>query len=422
MIVCAVFASVCSVYYLVMLYRVSLAERTVPDLRTVLHKHCEAGGDSGDSGSRPRVAVVIPAHNESAMIARSARSLADQSYAGGLRVVYVLDRCTDGTGDVLRESVGEDERFSIVVNESCPAWWSGKTHACWRGVQAVRESGGADLLLFADADCWFESECVEASVVALARRRLGMLSLLPTLTNEQVFEKVEQPAAGMELMRQFPLDQINRRRNPRRFANGQFMLFRRDLYEALGGHEAVKDAVLEDLAFARRARNETPEHRIGVLMSGGLLRCQMYEDRAEFRRGWKRIYQESSYCRAKMLGKHAWRLLVVGVVLPTTPVLTLGLSSVAIVLRDRPLAYAMQISGWIGVFAFFYAIWRVYRLMSVPGAWVVAYPLGALRVWRILREAAGDLRAGRRTEWAGLRYARTPTDDAEAPVEEGDGR
>src|SRR5205823_291327 len=93
---------------------------------------------------------------------------------------------------------------------------------------------------------------IRACVALLERRRLDLLSLLSTLTCDTWFERLAQPAAGFELVRQYPISRANRRSNPRAFANGQFMLFRRAAYDAIGGHGAVHDELLEDLALARR--------------------------------------------------------------------------------------------------------------------------------------------------------------------------
>lgn len=60
-----------------------------------------------------------------------------------------------------------------------------------------------------------------------------------------------------------------------RVANGQVLAFRRAAYLALGGHEAVKGEVLEDVALARRART------YGLFLGGGLFRARMYRGYGE---------------------------------------------------------------------------------------------------------------------------------------------
>jgi hypothetical protein len=116
-------------------------------------------------------------------------------------------------------------------------------------------------------------------------------------------------------MRQYPLPLANAPVGQRRaFANGQFMLFRRDAYEAIGGHEAVKSALLEDLALAKRI--EGAHRNGGVFFAAGLLHCRMYADWAQFRRGWKRIFTEAANRNARRLTVNAWRVRGLGTILP----------------------------------------------------------------------------------------------------------
>jgi chlorobactene glucosyltransferase len=276
-----------------------------------------------------------------------------------------------------------------------------------RGVALSPATDDADLLLFADADCWFEVGAMRAAVAMLARRNAAMLSLLPTLTSETWWERIAQPAAGMELIRQFPLDEINRREQPRRFANGQFMLFRKRFYEQLGGHEAVKDALLEDLAFARRARSVVGhEHHIAVLIADGLVRCRMYASLAEFRKGWKRIYAESAYNRAKRLQRDGVRLILTGVAMPLFAIACLGCSAVPLAMGDRPLALAMQMVGWASTLVIAVSLARIYLTQRVGPLWAACYPVGAWITAGILREAARDARTSTPTEWGGMTYSR----------------
>ncbi len=258
----------------------------------------EAGLDLPGAAEDDSVCIVIPAHNEAHAIAELVGSLRAQTWPR-LHVVLALDRCTDETERVAREAIGGDERFTVHTIEECPPGWAGKAHAAWRGARDIDAARRAGLLLFADADTQFHAECVRACVRLLRNRGLGLLSLLSTLSADRWYERIAQPAAVLELMRQYPLASANRWPNPRAFANGQFMLFTREAYDASGGHEAVKSHLLEDIALARHTARAG--HRVGVLRAGDMLRCRMYEDWAAFRRGWKRIFTEASNRRSSRL-------------------------------------------------------------------------------------------------------------------------
>jgi len=402
-----------SVYYGVLLMRVRRALRTLPTLRDGA---AMAGPPTADGW--PSVCVVVPAHNESAIVGTLVRSLLTQDYPGKLTFVFALDRCTDDTAGVIQSASGGDPRFQIVTIHDCPPEWAGKTHAVHQGVQQSEAARSADLVLFTDADTSFEPACIRAAVMLLHHRTLDMLSLLPTLTTHRWFERTAQPVAGAELIRRFPLDRVNRDLKSARFANGQFMLFRRASYERLGGHEAVKDALLEDLAFARKMRNEKFSMRGGVLMADGLLGCRMYPDAASFRRGWKRIFSEAEHRSTGALRHSSLHVSIIGGALPALCVIGV-LVTIAVCLGTATLVNwrltldLLALLAWLvtmaGSIAFFLGVGQIYRSQRVPAMWVALYPIGAWTTASILREAAADIDAGRAIQWGGRSYATSAT-------------
>jgi len=413
-------AAACAVYYAALWQRVHRTNRLVPTLRRGL----EAPVPDGDW---PSICLIVPAHNESGIVATLVRSLLEQDYPGPTRFVFALDRCTDNTDAVIRRAATgpdghADPRIEIVTVTACPDDWAGKVHAIHSAVVGTPERDGlpspatADLLLFTDADTRFEPECLRAAVGLMHERRLDMLSLLPTLTRGSWFERIVQPAAGLELMRRYPLDRINRDTHSARFANGQFMLFSRRAYQAIGGHEAVHQELLEDLAFARRMRRPDLQMRGGVFLSDGLLACRMYASFQNFRRGWKRIYIESEHRHAERLVRSARLLRLVGIALPLGSLATTfaGLAMLFGWWDWRPSSLNIGVGmllaacGAAALIAFGLASASVYRAQHLSRWWILAYPLGAWITAGIQGEAARDLRSKKPVEWAGRSYIRKP--------------
>ena len=352
----------------------------------------------------PRVCVVVPAHNESGVVGRLGASLVGQTYpAARLGVVFCLDRCTDATAAEVRGAMRGVERTEIIEITECPPDWAGKVNAVRTGVRESALAREAEILLFTDADTEFDPECVRAAVALLLERGLGMLSLMSTLTTETWFERIVQPAAGMELLRQYPLVRANARppEHRRAFANGQFMLFTRAAYDTVGGHEAVRSAVLEDIELARLAeRRGVPG---GLMFADGMLRCRMYGSYAEFVRGWKRIYIESANRRVKRLRAIGVRARVLGTVLPA---LALGAVGAGVWLHPDPLAVATGATGVFGMVVMLLTLVWSYRIGHTPVWCVPMYPIGAWAAGGILLGAARDLRRGVPVKWAGKEYVR----------------
>ena len=122
--------------------RIGRAMRGVPTLRV---------GQALATANLPagRVCVIVPAHNESRVIAGLVRSLRAETYPD-MRVVLALDRCTDDTASLARAQIGDDPRFEIVEIDICPPDWVGKVHALHAGTTLSRGAAGAEYLLFAD--------------------------------------------------------------------------------------------------------------------------------------------------------------------------------------------------------------------------------------------------------------------------------
>ncbi|MBM4113115.1 MAG: glycosyltransferase, partial [Phycisphaerae bacterium] len=377
------------------------------------------------TGGWPAVSVIVPAHNEQQLAPACARALLASDYPR-LQAIFVLDRCTDGTEAALRPIADADPRLRIVVNGSCPPDWAGKCNAARLGA----EHADGELLLFTDADTEFDPRLVRATAALLRHRALSLLSLLPTLTAERFFERVSQPVAGLTLLRMYPISSANRPSNPRVFANGQFLLFERTVYEGLGGHAAVKDDLLEDIAFARAVRDRAGG-RCGLFVAGPLLVVRMYESLAAFVEGWKRIYIEACLRSPARLRRKAIEVLLLGIVQPAFELLTLvgGIAALAFADRGRAASEAAissasaadgtngssssmlaAIASWAIVLALLSFVERTaalfvcYRQSSSPAAGVFFYPLGSWHVFKSLWGGARDLDRRRPVRWGGREY------------------
>ena len=369
-----------------------------------------AEGLEGDPVPLPRLSVVIPAHNEERVAAACARSVLASDYPS-LELVFVLDRCTDGTRRELESVAASDSRLVIVDNGHCPPDWAGKCNAARIG--AARAAG--DLVLFADADTRFDPRLLRASVTFLRRRGLGMLSLWSTPTQRLWFERLVQPVTALMMLKMFPMRRINGRLQRRAFANGQFMLFERSAYAAFGGHEAVKDDLLEDLAFARGMHSRGMRQEAAI--ADGLLSVSMYGSWDAFRTGWKRIFIESCVRNPRRLTAQALHLGAIAVAMPLLSAVSGALAGLALAFGGPEIDAGARALAWAAVAASSTAFaWRsavlvaVYRLAGFP-AWAgPLFPAASVPVVRAFLEGAADLRSRVPVRWGGREYVLEPTD------------
>lgn len=359
----------------------------------------------------PGVCVIVPAHNEASCIEIVAQSLLAQDYPR-LSLVFSLDRCTDDTRGVLERAVAKagdsSPTVEIIDVEHCPADWAGKPHALWHAATTSPGARAADILLFVDADTRLDPRCTRACVALMRSRGISLLSLLSTLTSDRWFERLVQPAAALELMRQFPLRRSNSPEGKRPFANGQFIMVERAAYDAFGGHESIRSAVLEDVELARQANRHN--FRTGVFLADKLLYCRMYTDFAEFESGWKRIYRESANSKPARLRAFGIRqrlliVLAIGALLAAiTGALSLALADLDAL--GKALAAACTAVGLAALAVYFGVLSACYRMSGASARHAFTYPYGSWMVSRILLAGARDLERKAPIEWAGKAYIR----------------
>jgi len=375
--------------------RVRAFERDQPSLR-------EGASRPAPDDGWPRLSIVLPAHNEERVIEGCVTSLRAVDYPS-VEFIFVLDRCTDRTASILAPHVDADNRILIIENDSCPPDWAGKCNALRLGA----EQATGEYVLFTDADTGFDRDLPRAAVSLAREHDMALLTLLSTLTIERPFERLAQPIASMSLMKMFPAERINRPAGQSRpFANGQFLLFHRSWYDRIGGHEAVHEALLEDLAFARRIN--AAGGRIGVLLADGMLRVSMYGTFEAFRRGWKRIFIEACQRKPARLRKNAYRLYVLGGLVPVMQIA--GIIVAGLLLSQGSIAFGavLFVMTALAVTAQCAALLRIYHLAGAPLWSTILYPAGCVIVGGIMREAAHDLETGTPIRWGGREYVLEP--------------
>ena len=220
----------------------------------------------------PFVSILVPARNEALNIERCVRSLLAQSYAA-FEVLVLDDHSTDATPLILAEIQKADLRLKILHGEALPTGWLGKHWACHQLAQAAR----GELLLFTDADTWHEPNTLQDSVTVLAEEQVDLLTAFP---HEEVVswgEKLTVPVLGFAPFSFIPVF-LARWFRVARFSItiGQFMLFRRATYDAIGGYEAVRTHPLDDVKLGRRVLS----HGFKWLLVDGTdhIHCRMYRD------------------------------------------------------------------------------------------------------------------------------------------------
>jgi cellulose synthase/poly-beta-1,6-N-acetylglucosamine synthase-like glycosyltransferase len=346
-----------------------------------------------DGQSPPLVSAILPAKDEEAYLAVCLRSICNLTYSN-LEILVVDDRSTDRTGEIARKIASTDQRVRVITIDELPTGWTGKTHALDHAAHLAR----GQWLLFADADTIHAPDSLGIMMEYARSQQAVLVSLLPELRCESFWELLMQPIAAITLMQSFPLHKLNNDRSNLAFANGQYILIERTAYDAAGGHQAVRDRFVEDIALAQRVK--ALGLPIRVALARGIVSCRMYASFAQLIRGWSRIFYDA-------FGRNPWRLtiklfdpiifcqtghvaLAVGLMLSARDGGTFAIWLVALSIAHHVLMYL--------VFR------RVYRASIDLGAFSLWYPVANLVVDVILIRAIGMCLTGKVT-WRGTNYA-----------------
>ncbi|MBN2445515.1 MAG: glycosyltransferase [Phycisphaerae bacterium] len=336
----------------------------------------------------PPLSMLVAGKEEEENIGRCLKGILAQDYPK-LQAIAVNDRSEDRTGAIMDEIAAGDDRLTAVHVKTLTPGWFGKNHAMNEGLKHAT----ADWFCFTDADCTFDSPKLLSAAVSFAlRNNVEFLSVLPKIDAGSFWERVVQPVASAIMVYWNPPQKVNSPDSACAYANGAFMLMTRKAYDAMGGHEAVKATLNEDMHMARRAKQLRLAFR--VIRGGDTYRVRMYTGLRAIWRGWSRIFYGSFGTIPRLIA--SFLLLSVA---SLSPYLTLVLS---------PLAgtnwWQLALAAGTAVLAQQSILWRFYRLSGIASPWALTYPLGTVLALGMTLNAMTKALGATSTNWRGTTY------------------
>ena len=201
----------------------------------------------------PAVAVVVPARDEADGVEAAIRSLLAQDYAGPLRIFVVDDGSRDGTGDIVR-AIG-DGRVDVIAGRARPPGWSGKLWAVHQGVAAARAWGFDGFVLLTDADIVHDPAHIGSLVAHAVADDREMVSEMAALRCQSAAERALVPAFVFFFQLLYPFARAADPGSRSAAAAGGVVLIRNAALERIGGIEAIRGALIDDVALARAVKH-----------------------------------------------------------------------------------------------------------------------------------------------------------------------
>ncbi|WP_158282149.1 glycosyltransferase [Salipaludibacillus keqinensis] len=221
-----------------------------------------------------KVSVLIPLRNEQRNVGPLLASLKKLTYEN-LEFILLDDGSVDNTKELLVKEINGDRRFTIIEGKPLPAKWIGKVHACH---QLSKEANG-EYFLFLDADVRVHPDTVQRSLHAFSKNT-GLISGFPQYPLRSFLGHLLVPMQHFVIYLHLPVVLANHTRwAATTAAHGAYMMFRRDAYERIGGHEIVKHSLVEDVHITREIKRHG--FYVKLVNNTNTIICHMYETNKE---------------------------------------------------------------------------------------------------------------------------------------------
>jgi chlorobactene glucosyltransferase len=342
------------------------------------------------------ISICIPARNEENNIRNCVESALAQDYPN-IEVIVLDDRSTDETPTQLREIASRDSRLLPISGSELLAGWAGKPHALFQASAAAY----GDWLCFVDADTFLAPQAISSCHAKAIETQADLF----TTMNEQIlgsfWEKVVMPLVMTALSVGFSPRKVNDPNKRDAVANGQFIMIKRSIYDAIGGHEKVKDQIVEDKAISEQVKWNG--HRLVVADGSKVIRTRMYTSLPSMWEGWtKNIYLGlRDHPAMLMLGAFGATLAVIAALfLPVWPLLGINWY----INNGGWLAIAVIVESFMVWISLIYARIKVARKMHIPAWYALTTPLGAGVFAAMMLTSAWKVISGQGVTWRGRKY------------------
>ena len=228
-----------------------------------------------NGGLPDKVSIIVPARNEEACLGACLESLTTQ--AGVVSEIIVVD---DSSTDRTRRIAESFSSVQVVSAPLPPPGFSGKCNAC----QAGADCSNGDWLLFTDADTVHRPASLARALAEAQENHADLLSYSPQQEVHGIIERALMTVIFAELASTFSPQDVCDPKSPVAAANGQYLLITREAYQSVGGHAAVAQTLLEDVALAANVKRSG--RRLYFRYAGDAVRTRMYRTLPALWEGW----------------------------------------------------------------------------------------------------------------------------------------
>ena len=347
-------------------------------------------------GAGPLVSIIVPARNEERNIRRCVEALLAQDYPN-FEVLVLEDRSTDATPGILVSLSTPEPRLMVLAGAELPKGWAGKPHALYQAA----ENAKGEWLLFIDADTFLTPNALSASLASAHRTGADLYTVMTEQILGSFWEKTVLPLVMTALSVGFSPSRVNDPNTRDAIANGQYILIKRSVYDAIGGHKKLHNLIVEDKAISEQVKWNG--YRLIVADGRGVARTRMYTSLPQMWEGWtKNIYLGlSDRPGLLLLGVFgAFIALMAALFMPLWTAFGLvWLAAGGGWLALASIAQSLLVWGQI-----LYYRGKIARQMSISAWYALTTPLGAGVFAAMMFTSAWKVLSGQGVTWKGRTY------------------
>ena len=345
----------------------------------------------------PLISVIVPARNEVRNIRRCMKALLAQTYPN-YELIVLDDRSTDATAEILAELARGDPRLQVLPGVELPAGWAGKPHALYQAARAAR----GEWLCFVDADTFTAPQALSSIFAAAKEQSADLFSIFTRQELGSFWEKTILPLVFTALSVGFSHRKVNDPNKADAIANGQFIFIRRSVYQAVGGHAAIKASIVEDRDLATLVKQSG--YRLVVADGQSVASTRMYTSLPEMWEGWTKNIFLGLRDRPGLLLLGAFGAFVsvfAALLLPLW--LVGGLAWWSAGGASQAVAVAVEAVLLWGYLIFWRA--QVCRNMGISAGYALTTPLGAGVFAAMMLASAWKVLSKKGVTWKGRKYS-----------------
>lgn len=340
----------------------------------------EAEHGVGEDADLRDITVLIPARNETSVIAHCVSALSTQGQ--GLRVVIIDDQSSDDTATAAPTCPAL--RLEVIAGQPLPQGWAGKLWALEQGLQRV----DTPLTLLLDADIMPAPGMLATLRARLLQQELDLVSVMPRLRMQSLWERLLIPAFIFFFKLLYPFRLANSQSARCAAAAGGCILLRTEALRQIGGFAALREALIDDCTLARQFKGAGRRTWLGLTHSVQSLR--RYQSLGDV---WDMVAR-SAFTQLRYS---------TAVLFACTGIMLIGFWGpvVGLALGEGPVRW-VSVIGLAALLACYIPTLRYYRLNSL---WALLLPFIATLYLAMTWSSAVRCWRGVRSQWKGRCYS-----------------